>query len=125
MKNFSTAWKSSTKPKKQRKYRINAVLHIKQKFLHSHLSKELRKKYGKRSTSVRKGDKVKIMRGRFKKHEGKVEMVDLKNTRVFVNGAESTKKDGTKISLALNPSNLMITELNFEDKSRQKAIEGK
>ena len=125
MKKFSTAWKSSTKQKKQRKYRSNATLHIKQKFVHSHLSKDLRKKYDKRSVGLRKGDKVKVMRGQFKKHEGKVERVDLRSTRIFVSGVESTKKDGTKILLALNPSNLMVTELNLDDKLRQNIIERK
>jgi len=125
MANFSTEWKSSSKPKKQRKYRLNAVLHVKQKFMHSHLSKELVKKHGKRSMGLRKGDKVKILRGQFKKHEGKVERIDMKNTRVFVNGTESVKKDGTKKLLGMNPSNLMITELSLEDKSRQKIIERK
>ncbi len=100
-------------------------LHIKQKFAHSHLSKELRKKYGKRSVSLRKGDKVKIIHGMFKKHEGKVENIDLKKTRVFVNGVEITKRDGTKKLLPLHPSNLMITELNLDDKLRQTFFERK
>lgn len=124
MKKFSNTWKSSTKPRKQRKYIFNAPLHTKQKFAHSHLSKELRKKYGKRSIGLRKGDKVRIMRGEFKKHEGKVENISMKNTRVFVSGVEITKKDGTKKSLPLQPSNLMVTELNLDDKLRQKLLGG-
>ena len=122
MNKFSKAWKSSKKPRKQRKYRLNAPLHIKQKFVHAHSSKDLFKKHGKRSIILRKGDKVKIMCGKFKKHEGKVEKVDLKKTRIFVSGVELTKKDGTKKLLALHPSNLMIIELNFDDKLRQKAF---
>ena len=125
MKKFSKAWKSSSKPRKQIKYRINAPLHIKQRFMHSHLSKELRKKYGKRSIGLRKGDKVKVMRGQFRKHEGKIENIDLKKTRVFVSGVEATKKEGTKKLIALNPSNLMVTELSLDDKFRQKMLERK
>ena len=124
-KKFSKSWNSSKKPRKQRKYRIGAPLHVKQKFVHAHLSKELKKKYNKRSIGLRKGDKIKIMLGQFKKHEGKVERIDLKKTAVFVNGVEITKKDGTKKMLALNPSNLMITELNLDDKFRQKSLERK
>ena len=125
MKKFSSTWKSSKKPRKQRKYRLGAPLHIKQKFVQSHLSNDLRKKYSKRSIGLRKGDKVKIMQGQFKKHEGKIEMIDLKKTRAFVNGVELTKRDGTKRLFALHPSNLMITELNLEDKLRQKILERK
>jgi large subunit ribosomal protein L24 len=123
--NFSSAWKSSRKPRKQRKYRAEAPLHTKQKFVHAHLSKDLKKKYGKRSIGLRKGDKVKVMTGKFRKHEGKIENVDLRKTRVFVNGIETTKRDGTKKPLALHPSNLMITELSMDDKLRQKILERK
>ena len=125
MNNFSSTWKNSKKPRKQRKYRLTAPLHIKQKFVHSHLSKDLRKKYGRRNIGLRKGDKVKITRGQFRKHEGKVESIDLKKTRIFVNGVEITKRDGTKKMLALHPSNLTITDLNLEDKLRQKTLERK
>ncbi len=125
MKDFSKTWKSSKKPRKQRKYRIFAPVHTKQKFVHSHLSRELRKKYGKRNIGLRKGDKVKVLRGNFRKHEGKVENIDLKGTRIFVSGIEITKRDGAKKLLALHPSNLMITELNLDDKFRQKALENR
>lgn len=122
-KNFSSSWNRSKQPRKQRKYRFNAPLHIKQKFAHSTLSEQLRKKYGRRSLGVKKGDKVKVMRGQFRKHEAKVERVDLKNERVYVEGVEFPKKDGTKRKYPLHASNLMITELNSDDKMRKKAIE--
>jgi len=125
MQNFSRTWKSSKKPTKQIKYRLKSQLHIKQKFVHAHLSKGLRTKYGKRNIGLRKGDKVRIMRGKFKKYENKIEKVDLKKTRVFVSGVEIAKKDGSKKLLAIHPSNLMITELNLDDKLRQKALEGR
>ena len=49
--------------RKQRNYRHKAPLHIKQKFVSAHLSKELRQKCGRRSLGVRKGDKVKVTTG--------------------------------------------------------------
>ncbi len=119
---FSKYWKASKNPKKQRKYRLKSPLHIKQKLTHAHLSKELKKRYGKRNTSLRKGDKVKIMRGRYKKHEGKIEKIDIKKLRVFVSGVEITKKDGTKRLMGLHPSNLVITEINLDDKLRQEIL---
>ena len=69
-KKFSKKWKASGKARKQRKYVANAPLHIKKKFLSANLSKELRKKYG-RSLQIRKGDSVKVMRGKFKGKTGK------------------------------------------------------
>ena len=124
-KAFSTKWKSSKRPAKQRKYRGKAPLHIKYKFLSAHLSKDLRKKYGKRRLPVIKGDKVKVVRGQFKKRENKVERVDLKKTKVYITGVERTKKDGSKSMQPINPSNIIITELNLDDKKRKQAIEKK
>ena len=122
---FSRTWKRSKQPRKQRKYRYNAPLHIKQKFMRAHLSKELRKKYNRRSLGLKKGDKVKIVRGQFKKKTGKVDKVDLKENYVYITGIEITKKDGTKAFYPLQPSNLMITELNLDDKKRQKILDRK
>ena len=81
---FSTHWKSSTQVRKQRKYRYNAPLHILGKFLHSPLSKELRKEYGIRSLRVRTGDKVKIMRGNYKGTVGKILTVNVKDSYLLV-----------------------------------------
>lgn len=122
-KEFSTSWKSSKQRRKQRKYRINAPLHIKRKFLSANISKELRKKHGIRSIVLRKGDKVKIMRGKFKKHTGEVFDVNTKRTRIFVDGAQNIKKDGTKVFLPLNPSNLQIVEIKLDDRYRKKMID--
>ncbi len=121
---FSTSWKSSTQPRKQRKYRYNAPLHVKQNLVHAHLSPELRKKYGTRAIQVRKGDKVKVLRGKFKKTEAKVERVDLQRERIFVAGVETIKKDGSKVPLAVNASNIMITEVDTSDKKRKQRLEG-
>lgn len=125
VKKFSNAWKSSKKPRKQRKYRHNAPLHIKKKFVSAHLSKELRKKHKIRSISLKKGDKVKVVRGQFKKHTGKVDRVDVKNCEIFIEGIEITKKDGTKTTRSIHPSNLLIIELNLDDKMRQKILDRK
>ena len=122
---FSTTWNSSRKPGKQRKYRYEAPLHLRQRFVNVHLSKDLRIKHKKRAVAVRKGDKVIVMRGSFAKHSGKVERVDLKKTEIYVNGVERSKRDGTKTQIALHPSNLAITELNMDDKLRQKSLEVK
>lgn len=115
---FSKSWISSTKPNKQRKYRFNAPLHIRGSFLNVHLSKELRQKYNTRALRVRVGDKVKIMVGQYKKQEGKVEEVNMRKLKIYVAKIEHVKKDGTKTRYPINPSNLMIVELNTDDKKR-------
>ncbi len=121
-KEFSNDWKGSKSVRKQRKYRYNAPLHIKRKFLAAHLSKDLKKKYDKRSLIIRKGDKVKIERGRFKKKIAKVNRVSIKNELVYLDGIDIAKKDGSKAEIGLHPSNLTILELAMVDKERVKSI---
>jgi len=122
---FSKTWKKSKQPRKQRKYRYNAPLHIKTKFMAAHLSKELRQKYNRRSFPVRKGDKVQVMRGQFKKKIGKIARADLKKSKVYIDGIEIIKKDGTKTLYPINPSNSMILELDLEDKKRVQTLKRK
>ncbi len=111
MKEWSRNWKKSKNTRKQRKYRYNAPLHIKGKFLSAHLSKELRKKTKRRSIRIKKGDKITVLRGQFKKQKGTISDIDLKNNKVYVDKVEIKKKDGTTSFYPINPSNLMITEL--------------
>ncbi len=118
-KKFSTKWKASKQPRKQRKYIANAPLHIKKKFVSVNLSKELRKKHGKRNISVRKGDNVKVLRGKFKGKKGKISKVNLKTSKVNMEGVQVKKQDGSKVDINLQPSNLQIIELNLEDRKRK------
>ncbi len=117
-KTFSKNWNKSVQPRKQRKYLANAPLHTRQSIMKSNLSKELRKKYGVRNVSVRKGDTVLVMRGMFKKRTGKVEKVDRKKYKIFIEGLKLEKKDGTKISYGIHYSNVQIIELDSSDKKR-------
>lgn len=122
---FSTSWTGSKQPRKQRKYVANAPLHLRRKMISVTLSKDLRKKHEKRNFPVRKGDNVSIMRGEFKGKSGKIENVDLKKMKVEIDGIYRTKKDGTKTSVYFAPSNLMIKELDLNDKKRKAALERK
>lgn len=125
MKNaFSTAWKSSSQPRKQRKYLFNLPMHLQKKVLSAHLSKELRTKHETRSARIRVGDKVRVMRGTHKGKEGKVERIDVRNNKVFVMKVEHLKKEGGRTPYPLSPSNLTITEL-VNDKRRFKKAPAK
>lgn len=122
---FSSGWRKSKSPRKQRKYRYDAPLHIKQKFMRAHLSKELRQKHSRRNLSIRKGDRVKIVVGQFKGKNGKVDSVDLKKGKVYIEGVEFSKKDGSKSKYPIDPSNITLTEINLDDKMRNKILERK
>jgi large subunit ribosomal protein L24 len=122
---FSTAWLSSTQPRKQRKYGYNAPLHLKHSFLSAHLSKELRKKHSKRSMPVRKGDEVLVMCGSFKKKKAKVVTVNLKQCKIALEGIQRSKKEGAKANIWFNPSVLQIVTLNVDDKRRLSSPQSK
>jgi len=117
---FSKTWNSSKAPKKQNKYRANAPLHIKRKFLSVALSKELRKKYARRNIVVVKGDVVKIIKGKFKKKQGKILRVYTKISKVEIEGIQVKKMDGSNALVKMQPANLQIVELELKDDKRMK-----
>lgn len=119
---FSIKWKASKRPSKQRKYLANAPLHIKRKFVSVNLSKELRKKIGKRNIPIKKDDKVKIMRGKFKGKEGKILKVNTKYSRVLIEGINVKKMDGSQANVPLKTSNLQIIELSERKMKKEKVI---
>lgn len=88
----------------------------------ANLSKELRKKYGKRNFPLKKGDNVKIMRGKFRKKTGKINVINMKKIRVEIEGFQIKKQDGSKANVKFNPSVLQIIELNLEDRKRAESL---
>ena len=110
----------SKKARKQRKEQFNAALHIKQKFMGTHLSKELRTQLKRRSLPVRKGDEVKVVRGKFKGKIGKVSQVMLKESRVLIDSVKRKKSSGEETPVAIHPSNLIITNPDMGDSKRIK-----
>jgi len=119
---FSKTWNSSIQPRKQRKYRFNAPINTRVNFLSVNLSKELRAKYGTRNVKLRTGDKVKVLRGKFKSKEGTVEEINTKKMKIFISKIEITKKEGSKVKVPQNPTNLQIIELKLDDKKRKEKL---
>ena len=115
----------TTKPNKQRKRLYQAPVTERYRRFSAPLSSKLKESHGTNSVPVRKGDTVMIMRGDRKGSEGKVTQINRKNYRIFVEGADREKVDGTKISVPIHPSKVMITRLNLDDKWRKKIMERK
>ena len=95
------------------------------KLLCSHLSKELRQKYHKRSVRITEGDTVKVLRGEFKGVSGKITKVSTTKNGVAVEGVKKEKLKGGNLDVLIHPSNLIVTDLNTEDKWRTNKLEGK
>ncbi|BBL45804.1 50S ribosomal protein L24 [Nanobdella aerobiophila] len=123
--NWSKSWKSSIKPKKQRKYLINAPLHIRGKIISSMLSKDIKNIIGVNSLSLRVGDYVKILRGKYRKVEGFVFYIDRKRYKVYIDNAKFSTKKGQERYRPIHYSKLLILRLNLKDKERLEAIKRK
>ena len=52
------------------------------------------------------------MRGKFKGKIGNVLEVNLKESKVIIEGIQAKKQDGSKVNIKLQPSNLQIIELS-------------
>lgn len=113
----------SKQPRKQRRLLYNLPLHKRWHLFNALLSPELRKELGIKRLIVRKGDVVKIMRGDWKGHEGKVVKVDLKRVRIHIEGVTIKKADGTEVFYPIHPSNVMIVKLGEVDEVRKRIIE--
>ena len=102
-----------------------ATMQTRSKQLGSALSKDLRKKYGKRSVRVVEGDNVTILRGEFKGVDGKVAKISTEKSSVAIEGVKKEKTKGEKFDVYIHASNLVVTSLNTEDKRRVSKLEGR
>ena len=114
------------KPTKMRNRMIyQATFQTRSKQLGSALSKDLQKKYGKKSARVIEGDSITILRGEFKGVDGKVSKISTQKTSVAIEGVKKEKTKGDKFDVYIHTSNLLITSLNTSDKWRIAKLEGK
>jgi len=102
-----------------------ATFQTKSKQLGSALSKDLHKKYGKRSVRVIEGDSITIQRGEFKGVDGKVSKVSAQKSSVVIEGVKKEKTKGDKFDVYIHTSNLIVTSLNTEDRWRMSKLEEK
>ena len=116
--NWSSNWKSSKNQTKQRKYRTNAPMHVKDNFVTANLNDVLRDELETRSLGIRIGDRAKVMRGDDKGAEGIVSNIDRDNSKVYINNLDRQKIDGTLREKPFRPSNLQLQALNLEDEDR-------
>jgi large subunit ribosomal protein L24 len=112
-------------PRKQRKRLYNAPAHLRHKLMAAPLAPELIKSKGVKTLPVKKGDTVRVVRGDHLGFEGKVNRVDLKRYRIFLEGLTREKVDGTNIFVSVHPSKVMIKNLKLDDKWRKAIVERK
>ena len=91
----------------------------------SNLSDDLKKQYNKRSTSVVKGDTVRIIRGEYKGVEGKVEKINTEKGKLSIEGVQREKIKGGNVKVLIHASNVIISSLNMNDSYRKNKMDNK
>ena len=102
------------KPTKMRNLQIyKATLEFRSRQLASPLSKDLRKKYNKRSVRVIEGDTVLVVRGEYKEIVGKVIKSNAAEGTIAIEDIKKEKGKGEKIDVMIHASNVVITSLGY------------
>ena len=113
-------------PRKMRNRQIYyATMQNASKQLSCALSKDLRKKYGKRSARIVEGDSAKIVRGEFAGVDGKVTKISIADRGVNIEGVKKEKLKGEKFDVYVHTTNIVLTGLDTGDKWRINKLEGK
>ena len=116
----------SSHPRKTRNQQIYyATIQRASKQLSCSLSKELRKKYGKRSARIVEGDTANIVRGEFAGVDGKVTKISIPDRGVNIEGVKKEKLKGDKFDVYVHTTNIILTALSTSDKWRINKLEGK
>ena len=113
-------------PTKMRNKQIYyATMQSASKQLSCALSKDLRKKYGKRSARIKEGDTASIIRGEFAGVDGKVTKISVADRGVNIEGVKKEKLKGEKFDVYVHTTNIVLTGLDSGDKWRINKLEGK
>ena len=112
----------ASKRRTQRKLQLGAPSSVKRKLMSSHLNKSLREQYKIRSLPIKRGDEVKILKGKGKGKTGKVVQVYRKRNCIYVDKVQREKQNGQMVFLPIKPCYCVIEKL-FINKDRTKTIE--
>ena len=122
----------SSKPGKQRKAQANAPQHIKRRNVAARLmlANPDERLAHLRSTPVRVGDTVRVVRGDMahggKRHDGATEgvvlTVDSNTGRLTIEGVTVAKSDNREEAVPVHASNVVIVRLDESDKLRMQKL---
>ena len=112
----------SSSRRKQRLRHFSAPSSVRRKLMGCRLSKELREKHGVRTVPIRKGDEIKILKGKGKNKTGKVVQVYRKRWCIYVDKVQREKQNGQSVFLPLKPSYCVIEKIHL-NKDRKELLE--
>jgi large subunit ribosomal protein L24 len=109
-------------PRRQRKALYTADLFERRRRMAVPLSKELRRRYGRRQLPVRKGDTVRVLSGSYVGREERVAKVNLRNYSVTLDNVTGKTADAKLKPLPVRPNHLVLTKLNLADPWRRRVL---
>ena len=112
----------ASKRRSQRKRQLGAPSSIKRRLMSCHLVKTLRDQYKIRSLPIKRGDEVKILKGKFRGKSGKVVQVYRRRSVIYVDKITREKQNGQSVFFPIKPSYCVIEKL-LDNKDRKKTIE--
>ena len=112
----------ASKRRAQRKLQLSAPSSIRRKLMSCHLTKTLRDEHKLRALPIKRGDEVKILKGKWKGKKGKVVQVYRKRNCIYVDKVQREKQNGQTIYLPIKPCYCVVEKL-FINKDRTKTIE--
>jgi large subunit ribosomal protein L26e len=114
----------SSSRRKSRKAHFDAPSSQRRKIMSCRLSKKLKDQHSVRSIPIRRGDEVKILKGKGKNKTGKVVQVYRKRWCIYVDKVNRDKQNGQTVFLPIKPSYCVIENLQL-NKDRKELLERK
>jgi large subunit ribosomal protein L24 len=103
---------------------IHVPKHQRDRMMGAALADALRDQYKKKTLRVVKGDSVRVLRGEYKGVEGKIEKVNTEQGTLHIEGVQRNKIRGGQVKVPIHASNVMIINLNLNDKYRSNKVGG-
>ncbi len=109
-------------PRRQRKAVYEASTFERRVLMTVPLSRELRRRFHRRSVPLRKGDTVMVMSGSFVGREERVAKIDRRGYSVTLDNVTLKTGEAKLKPLAIKTSHLVLTKLNLADAWRRRTL---
>lgn len=112
----------SSSPRRQRRALYDASTFERRRRMTVLLSRDLRRRFGRRSVPVRKGDTVRVLSGSFVGREERVAEVDRRSYSVTLDNVTLKTTEEKLKPLPMRPTHLVLTRLNLADPWRRRTL---
>lgn len=113
---------TSRLPRNQRKAVFTATTFERRKRMSVPLSRELRRRFGRRQIPIRKGDTVRILSGSYIGREERVAKINRRSYSVTLDNVTGKTADAKLKPLPVQLNHLLLTKLNLSDPWRRRVL---